>query len=112
MSLNTYPYNPFPASTDKLDEAHNAELQHEIDTVKSGLNNLIKTETKEITVSSDANHVAMLGINTTNVVLNISIIGFIVLGYSTYQNQWLCTIADYDGTQITSGTYTVTIYYI
>lgn len=34
MSLNTYPYNPFPASTDKLDEAHNAELQQEVDQLK------------------------------------------------------------------------------
>ena len=87
-------------------------VSDEIDSLKSGLTNLIKTETKDITIDSGENKVAMLGINTPNVVLNISIAGLIILGYSTYQNQWLCVIADYDGTIRTSGTYTATIYYI
>lgn len=190
MALNTYPYSPFPASTEQIHKGDNEDLQAQIDAIKdgtnidsfgdvetaldtkadndviapefdaeagtyeigdkvmyegklyeftsahetagewdptevtettvadelssleSGLNNLIKTVTKEITISSGDNKIAMLGINTPNVVLNISIAGLIVLGYSTYQNQWLCTIAEYDGTPKTSGTYTATIYYI
>lgn len=80
--------------------------------VENAITNLVKTETKQVTVTGDANHVVMLGVSKPNVVVNVEISGLIVLGYTTYANEWLCSLADYSGTQVTSGTYTATIYYI
>ena len=53
MSLNTYPYNPFPASTDKLDEAHNAELQQEVDQLKEDTQDLLEDVEKLETDKTD-----------------------------------------------------------
>ena len=53
MSLNTYPYNPFPASTDKLDEAHNAEPQQEVDQLKEDTQDLLEDVEKLETDKTD-----------------------------------------------------------
>lgn len=36
MSLNTYPYSPFPASTEQLHRGDNEDLQAQIDAIKDG----------------------------------------------------------------------------
>lgn len=36
MSLNTYPYSPFPASTEQMHKGDNEELQAQIDAIKDG----------------------------------------------------------------------------
>lgn len=36
MALNTYPYSPFPASTEQLHKGDNEELQAQIDAIKDG----------------------------------------------------------------------------
>lgn len=38
MALNTYPYSPFPASTEQLHKGDNEDLQAQIDAIKDGTN--------------------------------------------------------------------------
>lgn len=62
MGLNTYPYNPFPASTDKLDEAHNEQIQEEVDQLKSGLTNVrdaVQLNTQDLTTPSRTANIAI-----------------------------------------------------
>ena len=40
MALNTYPYSPFPASTEQLHKGDNEDLQAQIDSLESGLTTL------------------------------------------------------------------------
>lgn len=38
MALNTYPYSPFPASTEQIHKGDNEDLQAQIDAIKDGIN--------------------------------------------------------------------------
>lgn len=38
MALNTYPYSPFPASTEQIHKGDNEDLQAQIDAIKDGTN--------------------------------------------------------------------------
>ena len=50
MGLNTYPYSPFPASTEQLHKGDNEQIQAEIDQVKSDLTDLSEEVTGNATV--------------------------------------------------------------
>ena len=105
MSLNTYPYNPFPAST---------ELQQEVDLLKSGLTNLIKSDT--VTLTTGINGHAATTIPDTVKVLHVTSNGSPCLAF-TYNGYWFFDVLTWDASTLQlsikpSAETTFTYYYV
>lgn len=92
------------------------ELNSNLNTLESGLMGYyaahVKSVTKELTVSNDANHVISFGISLPKIVVGATTGGNIICPNGTYADEWLGIVLGYDGTKVTSGTFNVTIYYL
>lgn len=72
----------------------------------------LKKRAVTLTVSSDSNHICETGVYLPNVLVSIEIQGYSTGAYFVYQNQWYCSVCDYNFGKKLSGSYSATVYYM